>query len=245
MKYLLLLLSFNLLAKTFESGKTQVKLLELYTSQSCSSCPPAENWLNQFYKSNFLWKKVVPVAYHVTYWNHLSWEDQFSKEEFSAKQRKYSSITGSGVYTPQFVLAGKDYRNWRHKSLRDTINSNEEVGNLKAIISEKGKVKIEFTPNAKLNIEYLVCNMAFIINNQTTKVKSGENAGETISQNFITKEWKASSAKKSQNKFLCEFDIPNLQYDSIAFWVMNPKTQEVIQAAGGHLSQDSHTIQSN
>ena len=57
------------------SGVEQVTLLELYTSQGCSSCPPAERWLNAYVDSDALWEKTVPMVFHVDYWDYLGWKD--------------------------------------------------------------------------------------------------------------------------------------------------------------------------
>src|SRR4029077_9083235 len=66
--------------KTFESGDTQSSLIELFTSEGCSSCPPAEKWLSALKSSSDLWKKAVPVAFHVDYWDHLGWRDRFANQ---------------------------------------------------------------------------------------------------------------------------------------------------------------------
>jgi len=73
------------------SGKAQVTLVELYTSQGCSSCPPADRWLNEFTDSDRLWTQLVPVALHVDYWDYLGWEDPYASAENSARQRSVPS----------------------------------------------------------------------------------------------------------------------------------------------------------
>ena len=72
------------------SGENNTPLLELFTSEGCSSCPPAEEWLSRQSKSPELWKRFVPVAFHVDYWNYLGWTDPYSSPEWSARQRDYS-----------------------------------------------------------------------------------------------------------------------------------------------------------
>ena len=97
---------------TFQSGPQRVALLEVYTSEGCSSCPPAESWLSEFKNQARLWKDIVPVAFHVDYWDGLGWKDRFAKEEYTSRQRAYSAAWGtSSVYTPGFVSmeqSGKD-----------------------------------------------------------------------------------------------------------------------------------------
>src|ERR1051326_5468046 len=79
---------------TFESGETQNSLIELFTSEGCSSCPPAEKWLSALKTNQDLWKKTIPVAFHVDYWNHLGWRDRFSKPEFTSRQQRYATEWG-------------------------------------------------------------------------------------------------------------------------------------------------------
>src|SRR5947199_10211030 len=68
-------------ATVFESGETQVTLLELFTSEGCSSCPPAEAWLNKFKSNPELWSQEVLVAVHVNYWKNMGWNDRFTSLE--------------------------------------------------------------------------------------------------------------------------------------------------------------------
>ena len=98
---------------TLRSGPERVSLLELYTSEGCSSCPPAESWLTGLQKDGRLWKEIVPVAFHVNYWDDLGWKDRFAKQEYTSRQREYSMAWGtSSVYTPGFALDGQEWKGW-------------------------------------------------------------------------------------------------------------------------------------
>src|SRR5947208_15450471 len=77
--------------KTFESGHTQSTLIELFTSEGCSSCPPAEKWLSALKSSSDLWQKAVPVAFHVDYWDHLGWRDRFATPDFKSRKQTYAT----------------------------------------------------------------------------------------------------------------------------------------------------------
>lgn len=92
---------------TATSGASRISLLELYTSEGCSSCPPADRWLSQLPPAS----GVVPLAFHVDYWDKLGWHDPFAQAAFSQRQRERNSGLG-WVYTPQVMLDGKDLRNW-------------------------------------------------------------------------------------------------------------------------------------
>ena len=93
MKPVILMLAFGipLMAqagdKTFESGPQRTHLLELFTSEGCSSCPPAEAWLSKLKADPRLWKDFVPLAFHVDYWDHLGWRDPFAAKEVWCEPR--------------------------------------------------------------------------------------------------------------------------------------------------------------
>jgi hypothetical protein len=67
--------------RDFVSGESNVSLLELFTSEGCSSCPPAEEWTSQLRQNSLLWNQIVPVAFHVDYWNDLGWRDPYSSPQ--------------------------------------------------------------------------------------------------------------------------------------------------------------------
>jgi hypothetical protein len=93
------------------SGPNRTALLELYTSEGCSSCPPADRWLSGLRDSGVGPATIVPLAFHVDYWNKLGWPDRFSQGAYSARQSGVAQRNRlEFVYTPQFVLDGKDFR---------------------------------------------------------------------------------------------------------------------------------------
>src|SRR5258707_11357310 len=76
---------------TFESGRTKTHLIELFTSEGCSSCPPAEAWVSKLKDEPRLWRDFVPLAFHVDYWDRLGWRDPFAAKQWTARQYDYSS----------------------------------------------------------------------------------------------------------------------------------------------------------
>ncbi|WP_037471074.1 DUF1223 domain-containing protein [Shewanella waksmanii] len=113
--------------------------VELYTSQGCSSCPPAEQWLSSFRDHPQLWKTLFPLAFHVSYWNCIGWKDPYSKRAFSQRQYDHLNAKNTGqVYTPQFVINGKEWRGWFDRELGDVFNQPpEKVGVLSVSIKAK------------------------------------------------------------------------------------------------------------
>lgn len=100
-------------AEQFTSGPGRAHLVELFTSEGCSSCPPADRWLATFVDSPRLWREIVPVAYHVSYWDRLGWADRFAQREFDVRQRRLAESSGAAVYTPGVFRDGREWRGWR------------------------------------------------------------------------------------------------------------------------------------
>lgn len=104
----LVLLSATAGAATPE-GRDVPVIVELFTSESCSSCPPADQVLTHLVNTQPIkGVQVIALAEHVTYWNHLNWKDRYAQEQFTARQRHYGTALPSSVYTPQMVIDGHD-----------------------------------------------------------------------------------------------------------------------------------------
>src|SRR5436853_419570 len=96
-----------------KSGATVPAIVELYTSEGCDSCPPADRWLASL---NGLAAKgaVLPLAFHIDYWDYLGWKDPFADPAFGARHRQRASETGAKVvYTPQVLYDNREFQNWR------------------------------------------------------------------------------------------------------------------------------------
>ena len=106
---------------TASSGAGTAALVELYTSEGCSSCPPADRWLATL-GSRYPGGNVVPLALHVDYWDYIGWKDPYAKREFSLRQRKFSQLQRMAlVYTPQVLLQGRDFRAWGGKAFDEAL----------------------------------------------------------------------------------------------------------------------------
>jgi hypothetical protein len=170
-------------ATKFESSKTQTSLIELFTSEGCSSCPPAEKWLSAFKSNPDLWKKTVPVAFHVDYWDHLGWRDRFSKPEFTSRQRRYAAEWGGdSVYTPGFVRNGREWRDWFSGNTLPA--SSKKVGSLRVTLSDGGKVGATFVAEL-IQPPALALNVALLANDLESDVKRGENTGRKLHHDFV------------------------------------------------------------
>jgi hypothetical protein len=187
---------------TVTSGPHLTPLLELYTSEGCSSCPPADQWLSQQPKSA---KQFVPLAFHVDYWNYIGWEDRFSKAEFSARQRSVAKFNQSTfVYTPQFVLNGQDFKGINNR-FSQTINKlQQQPAGAKLALSTSPLVNgnVQLTINADLlkpNTTQAAVYIALYENNLSSEIKAGENSGRLLKHDFVVRElYGAYSLKQNQ-----------------------------------------------
>ena len=106
---------------TAESGPGTAALVELYTSEGCSSCPPAERWLGTL-APRAAAGSIVPLALYVDYWDYIRWQDPYAKRELSLRQRKLSPRQRMAlVYTPQVMLQGRDFRHWGSRTFDDAV----------------------------------------------------------------------------------------------------------------------------
>ncbi len=212
--------------RVFESGPQKTHLLELFTSQGCSSCPPAEAWLSKLKGEARLWKDFVPLAFHVDYWDRLGWRDPFAAKDWTARQYQYSSSWKSdSVYTPGFVLDGRE---WTERTVPASSGANPGALKLSLI---NGKVLAEFVP-ANGGTKDLDLHLAALGFDLTTKVGAGENSGRNLRQDFVV--LSLTNQKMSGGK--TEFDFsPDSRAGAIAAWITSPNQLEPIQAVGGWL----------
>ena len=105
-----------------QSGSRTVALVELYTSEGCDSCPPADRWLSSLSAQGHTPDKVVPLSLHVDYWDYIGWKDPYAKREFATRQRKLADLKRAKViYTPQVLLQGQDFRQIGRASCRERV----------------------------------------------------------------------------------------------------------------------------
>jgi len=212
--------------RVFETGPQKTHLIELFTSQGCSSCPPAEAWLSKLKCEPGLWKNFVPLAFHVDYWDRLGWRDPFASKEWTARQYQYSTNWKSeSVYTPGFVLDGRE---WMERTV-PTLSA-EKPGALKFSITN-GKAVAEFVSatGGTKDVDLYIATLGFDL---TTKVGAGENSGRNLRQDFVV--LSLTNQKMSGGKTEFAFN-PDPRAGAIAAWITSPNQLEAIQAVGGWL----------
>lgn len=232
----------------FSSGENKVHLVELFSSQGCSSCPPAQRWVNQLEDSSALWKQVIPVVFHVDYWDYLGWKDPFSKAQFSFRQRAHKHQGNvKSVYTPGFVVNGEEWKGWfRGQGLKLTESS---AGLLQFSLSKNHSRKRHFTAsyayqNADMQ-ENLTLNVALLAMNHKTKVRAGENRFKELEESFIVLDllrFEGSSNAKGHKDTRLNSEIrfsdsisPSRKVQAVAVWVSDKNSLHPIQSTGGYL----------
>ncbi len=171
------------------TGKN-VAVLELFTSQGCSSCPPADKLLGTYISK----ENVIVLSFHVDYWDRLGWKDPFSAHEYSERQYKYASALNSSVYTPQLVVNGQSEMvgsdGEKISSTVDKVQAEQPDANLsiKNVKPGNDKVNINFTVSGKT--EKSILNIAIVEKKTETQIKAGENGGVTLANYNVVRTFK-------------------------------------------------------
>ncbi len=225
-------------AAVFQSSDFGTSLIELFSSEGCSSCPPADEWLARLRKDAGLWKEFVPVEFHVDYWNRLGWHDPFSKAAFTSRQNQYASEWGgSNVYTPAFVLNGQEWKVGALGVRQIPKREGSVVGTLTVVESKNRNFEVSFQPKTISAHQWNVTG-ALLGNGLVSKILSGENGGRTLSHEFVALTLETRPLTKLGEKFVANLTLASsLKVSSLSFavWVSQDQSQRPIQAVGGDL----------
>lgn len=218
-----------------KSGAQTVPLLELYTSEGCSSCPPADKWMSGIKAGN-----VTPLAFHVDYWDYIGWKDKFSKAEYSERQRKTAAFGGAGyVYTPQFVMNGRDFKGWDNSRFREKVESSQKLASRANLtlnaVQENGKITLKTSaqttnPADAKNVDVFV---ALYENKLVSQVKAGENSGRELKHDYVVREFFGAYQINNQNQFSKNFTLDaawNKRDAGAVLFVQNSQTGEILQS---------------
>lgn len=218
--------------QVFSSGPGQVSLLELYTSEGCSSCPPAEAWLGKLREDPGLWRDFVPVAFHVSYWDRLGWPDRFASRQFTDRQYAYADAwRADTVYTPGFVLNGRDWGGHRDRK----PPGRGGCGGVLTVEITAGRCLVSYVPAAGHLDNYEV-HAALLGGGIVSQVKAGENRGETLKHEFVALTLARHGLAQGRAGFaLPESTATGISRRSLAVWVTRRGSAVPLQATGGWL----------
>ena len=196
-----------------KSAERRVPLLELYTSEGCNSCPPADRWLSALPTRGLAPEHVVALGFHVDYWNDLGWNDPFSKPAYSARQRAASVRNkASFVYTPQFLLDGRDYRRGFFRD--DFADRIADIGKEKALavirLDQAGEAPETVTAHVSVVIAETArrqgaqAYVALYENNLSNRISAGENRGKRLQHDFVVRELSRPHSVGANGKLVFE-----------------------------------------
>jgi len=176
-----------LLAPVVAQAESPV-VVELYTSQGCSSCPPADRLLSRLARND----NVIALALHVDYWDYLGWKDEFANPEYSNRQRLYARVWHErSVYTPQMVVQGVSYMvGSRGDEIQRQImqaEENDEVVSVSAS-NEGAGIRIELAPIGGARPEADIQLVRYTAG-ESVVIARGENAGKTIEYINVVQDW--------------------------------------------------------
>lgn len=184
-------------------------VVELFTSEGCSSCPAAEKVLKEI-SQEYQGRAVYLLAFHVDYWNKLGWKDKFSRPEFTERQYKYSVILREQVYTPQAVVNGNQVfigseSEKIHQAIEGAVKKKTKVRDTKYHVEIKeGKLQLDYSldPSLKGNL----MSVALIQDQESNEIKAGENKGKLLEHVNIVRAF--SSEQTLEPSGSLNLDIP-------------------------------------
>jgi hypothetical protein len=220
-----------------------VALIELYTSEGCDSCPPADKWLSRLVGSDKpAVIRVVPIAFHVDYWDRLGWKDRFASAKYTDRQyEQMRRQRASFVFTPQVMLQGRDFGQWRAAddpaAAIATVNARRPRASIELAVEPHGtdaivdvRVKV---PDVRDRGRTVVA-VALVQSKLSSDVKAGENAGKRLTHDHVVRQWRAApaaldAAGETRQQFV--FAIPaDAGPVSIVAFAEDSASGEVLQA---------------
>jgi hypothetical protein len=207
-------------------------VVELYTSQGCSSCPPADALFGEIARQ----PGIVALGFHVDYWNYIGWHDPFSSKKFTYRQKEYAmSFRQTGVYTPQIVVQGK-----RGEVGSDRIAVTEAIAEAKkakpvatVALEKLGGHRLRAVVSAASGAKGAEIWLALFDRRHTTKIPRGENEGKTLTNVHVVREWKKLGKFEGEK---AEFSLDAVgekgeKRAGVAVVVQQPKAGPILGAA--------------
>ena len=204
-------------------GQNNPVIIELFTSQGCSSCPSADKNLTEILeKANKEGKPIYGLSFHVDYWNYIGWKDPYSNKAFTERQRNYAEqLSVRSIYTPQMIVNGRE----------EFVGSNQSESNvaISSALKEKPSYEISLSEvkwgKGNLSFQYKLdkaptnetINIAIVQNHAENFVSRGENSGRKLSHDNVVKFFQTFSAKKNDSIQLTSLDLIPESYRLILF----------------------------
>lgn len=231
---------------TIQSGDKQRPVIMLFTSEGCSSCPPADRWASELHRSGK--HGALVLGFHVAYWDYIGWKDRFAQPAFTDLQRRVSSQVGmTTIYTPQVMLQGKEWRNW-HGVLQDRSLSSTATQMASATIAlslqktsaHQLPVTLDIKASENTN-DKLEAFVALTENGLSSKVSAGENRGESLKHDAVVRTLagpfplvRGALSKQIVLSVPADAKTANMH---VAAFVADARSGQVVQGAGGRVCE--------
>ncbi len=232
------LVSFSALASqpiVVSSGERQTAVVELYTSEGCSSCPPADRWLSRLVETPTGELDLLALSFHVDYWDYLGWKDRFSSADYTRRQRMLGANNQQRtIYTPEFFVNGMEARGANNiLSKIQKANQQEAPLDLRLTV-ERDDVELVValhSPASRNTVGQVHHRYLVYENNLSTDVKRGENSGEVLHHQQVVRYMSPPQNLQADNQHRIVID-PDWQVENIgvAVLVTSPGDQHYLQA---------------
>jgi hypothetical protein len=220
--------------RTVNSPDNRVAVLELYTSEGCSSCPPADAFVSSLKQAGISPGQLIPLTYHVTYWDYIGWKDPYAKPQFDQRQRSQARRQSlSSVYTPQFTMSGSDYRRYatfdkdvtelvKQVPVIDLLLSVRKTGSrlLLDLAASVNEASAKGTADAPVGLYF-----AILESNLSNQVEDGENEGRLLHHDYVVRELYGPYLRQTD-------ESPGTQY----------RTQLTVELKPEWKAQDLHVV---
>lgn len=223
-----------------QSPAHAVALLELYTSEGCSSCPPADRWLSRIALDGPGPDRVVPLAFHVDYWDRLGWKDRFASPRYTERQYALARQAGNrAVYTPGVFLNFAEFRGWastRFDEALRAVNGNPARADIRLELERLAARQLAIKADFRLKSGAPASAQAFAALYEQrlgTEVQAGENRGASLRHDYVVREWigpieiKGSAALRRTLALATDWKPGDL---GVAAFVQDAAGREVMQA---------------
>jgi len=237
----LLMPTVSFAACDVKSGPKAAALVELYTSEGCSSCPPADKQLSQFPSREYSFGQIVPISLHVDYWDYIGWKEPFAQPKFSERQSWLVRTNGhKTVFTPHFFVSGTEVRDWR-ADLGDQLKRvlAEPAGasiRVQAESGASGTLAVAASATAPRSPEQLALFVALTEDKITSSVSAGENRGVTLAHDHVVREWIGPIALNGGHAEIKQAVTARSNWNAaqlgVVGFVQDMRTGHVLQAVG-------------
>ncbi len=222
-----------------QSTTRRVPVLELFTSEGCSSCPPAERFFSGVMKMPGLWNEFIPVGWHVDYFDSKQWSDPWSQSDFSQRQRVYymqSRVTW--VYTPGFVLDGWEWTGFQQGKGLPSARQVERAGVLTVGTADWKRWAVRYQPVGKMDDTTLEVSLVYLGCGLKSQVKGGENSGRNLEHDFVVLKWVRIPVKREGLVYVGggageRPELEGVERLAVAAWLSTTGAIAPVQAVGG------------